>query len=103
HQKQLTQEVEAAERELSHGKAQRAELESRVNNYRQWELKCQERETLATEVVPVLSNVETRKSLSNKLRELHKQRLQSADDRRQHGQVKADMLQRLQDQTDAAT
>ncbi|MGQ0598534.1 ATP-binding protein [Aquabacterium sp.] len=103
HQKQLTQEVEAAERELSHGKAQRAELESRVNNYRQWELKCQERETLATEVVPVLSNVETRKSLANKLRELHKQRLQSSDDRRQHGQVKADLLQRLQDQTDAAT
>ncbi len=102
HQKQLTQEVEAAERELSHGKAQRAELESRVNNYRQWELKCQERETLATEVVPVLSNVETRKSLANKLRELHKQRLQSSDDRRQHGQVKADLLQRLQDQTDAA-
>lgn len=103
HQKQLTQEVEAAERELSHGKAQRAELESRVNNYRQWELKCQERETLGTEVVPVLSNVETRKSLANKLRELHKQRLQSSDDRRQHGQVKADLLQRLQDQTDAAT
>ncbi|KGM40096.1 ATPase AAA [Aquabacterium sp. NJ1] len=103
HQKQLTQEVEAADRELSHGKAQRAELESRVNNYRQWELKCQERETLATEVVPVLSNVETRKSLAGKLRELHKQRLQSSDDRRQHGQVKADLLQRLQDQTDAAT
>ncbi len=103
HQKQLTQEVEAADRELSHGKAQRAELESRVNNYRQWELKCQERETLATEVVPVLSNVETRKSLAGKLRELHKQRLQSSDDRRQHGRVKADLLQRLQDQTDAAT
>ncbi|MDA0629460.1 hypothetical protein PCS76_21870, partial [Acinetobacter baumannii] len=28
---------------------------------------------------------------------------QSSDDRRQHGQVKADLLQRLQDQTDAAT
>jgi len=103
HQKQLTQEVEAAERELAHGKAQRAELESRVNNYRQWELKCQERETLATEVVPVLSNFETRKTLSNKLRELHRQRLQSQDDRRQHSQVKADLLQRLQDQTDTAT
>ncbi|HEX5355041.1 MAG TPA: ATP-binding protein [Aquabacterium sp.] len=103
HQRQLLQEVEAAERELSHGKAQRAELESRVNNYRQWELKCQERETLATEVVPVLSNFETRKSLAGKLRDLHKQRLQSSDDRRQHGQVKADLLQRLQDQTDTAT
>ena len=102
HQKQLLQEVETAERELSHGKAQRAELEARVNNFRQWELKCQERETLGTEVVPVLSNVETRKSLAGKLRELHRQRLQSVDDRRQHGQVKADLLQRLQDQTDAA-
>src|SRR6218665_2088384 len=45
HQKQLLQEVEAAERELSHGRAQRAELEARVNNHRQYELKCQERET----------------------------------------------------------
>ncbi len=102
HQRQLTQEVEAAERELSHGKAQRAELEARVNSYRQYELKCQERETLATEVVPVLSNHETRRVLGNKLRELHKQRLQSSEDRRQHGQVKADLLQRLQDQSTAA-
>ncbi|WP_374258892.1 ATP-binding protein [Aquabacterium sp.] len=102
HQKQLLQEVEGAERELSHGKAQRAELESRVNLYRQYELKCQERETLATEVVPVLASHETRKSLANKLRELHRQRLQSADDRRQHSQVKADLLQRQQDQTEAA-
>ena len=102
HQKQLLQEVETAERELSHGKALRAELESRVNLYRQYELKCEERETLGTEVVPVLSNVETRKQLANKLRELHRQRLQSADDRRQHAQVKADLLARLNDQTTAA-
>lgn len=102
HQKQLTQEVEAADRELSHGKAQRAELDARVNSYRQYELKCQERETLATEVVPVLSNHETRKSLATRLRELHRQRLQSQEDRRQHSQVKADLLQRLQDQTTAA-
>lgn len=103
HQRQLTQEVEAADRELSHGKAQRAELESRVNLYRQYELKCQERETLATEVVPVLTSHETRKTLASKLRALHHQRLQSAEDRRQHTQVKADLLQHLQDQTDAAT
>ena len=102
HQKQLLQEVEAAERELSHGRAQRAELEARVNNHRQYELKCQERETLATEVVPVLSNQETRKSLATKLRELHRQRIQSSEDRRAHGQVKSDLLQRLQDQTTAA-
>ncbi|MDO9237048.1 MAG: ATP-binding protein [Aquabacterium sp.] len=102
HQKQLTQEVDAADRDLSHGKAQRAELDARVNSYRQYEIKCQERETLATEVVPVLSNHETRKSLGNKLRELHRQRLQSAEDRRQHSQVKADLLQRLNDQTAAA-
>jgi chromosome segregation ATPase len=102
HQRHLTQEVEAADRELSHGKAQRAELEIRVNSYRQYELKCQERETLATEVVPVLSNHETRRVLGNKLGELHRQRLQSQDDRRQHAQVKADLLQRLQDQSDTA-
>ena len=103
HQRQLSQEVEAAERELAHGKAQRAELEIRVNSYRQYELKCQERETLATEVVPVLSSHETRRVLASKLRELHRQRLQSQEDRRQHAQVKAELLQRLQDQTDAAT
>ncbi len=103
HQRQLTQEVEAAERELAHGKAQRAELEIRVNSYRQYELKCQERETLATEVVPVLSSHETRRVLASKLRELHRQRLQSQEDSRQHAQVKAELLQRLQDQTDAAT
>ena len=102
HQKQLTQEVEAADRELSHGKAQRAELDTRVNSYRQYELKSQERETLATEVVPVLASHETRKSLANKLRDLHRQRLQSQDDRRQHTQVKTDLLQRLQEQSDAA-
>ena len=102
HQKQLLQEVEAAERELSHGRAQRAELEARVNNHRQYELKCQERETLATEVAPVLTNQETRKSLATKLRELHRQRIQSSEDRRAHGQVKSDLLQRLQDQTTAA-
>lgn len=102
HQRQLLQEVEAAERELVHGKAQRAELEARVNNHRQYELKCQERERLATEVVPVLSNHETRKALATKLRELHRQRLQSVEDRRAHGQVKADLLQRLHDQTAAA-
>ena len=102
HQRQLTQDVEAAERELSHGRAQRAELEVRVNNHRQHELKCQERERLATEVVPVMSNHETRKLLAAKLRELHRQRLQSGADRRAHGQVKADLLQRLQDQAGAA-
>ncbi|MGE0111021.1 ATP-binding protein [Aquabacterium sp.] len=102
HQRQLSLEVEAAERELSHGKAQRAELDSRVNLFRQYELKCQERETLATEVVPVLASHESRKALASKLRALHNQRLQSAEDRRQHAQVKADLLQRLQDQTHAA-
>ena len=74
--------------------ANRAELESRVNNYRQYELKCQERETLATEVVPVLSNYETRKSLANKLRDLHKQRLQSTDDRRQHRRLRRAVIAR---------
>jgi len=102
HQRRLLQEVEAAERELSHAKAQRAELETRVNSFRQWELKCEERETLGTEVVPVLGNVETRKQLGHKLRELHRQRLQSATDRRQHGEVKAELLRTLDEQNTAA-
>lgn len=102
HQKQLLQEVEAAERDLAHARAQRAELDVRVNNHRQYTLKCQERERLATEVVPVLSSHETRKALAARLRELHRQRLQSVDDRRAHGQLKAELLERLHAQTAAA-
>ncbi len=103
HQKQLLQEVEAAERELSHGKAQRAELESRVNLYQQYQLKLAERETLATEALPVLTWVEERKQVAKQLRELHAQRLQAAEDHRRLADLKAESLAAFQAQGAAAT
>ena len=103
HQRQLTQEVESAEREVSHGKAQRAELESRVNLYQQYQLKLAERETLATEVVPVLGWHEERRQVAHKLRDLHRQRLQSQTDHRRLSDLKAELLQALNDQTTAGT
>jgi len=99
HQKQLLQEVEAAERELSHGKAQRAELESRVNLFQQYQLKLAERESLATEALPVLNWQEERRQVTTKLRELHRQRLQAANDHRQLVQLKAESLQAFHDQS----
>ncbi len=102
HQKQLSQEVEAAERELAHGKAQRAELESRVNLYQQYQLKLRERETLATEVTPVLTWFEEREQLTTKLRDLHRQRLGQAQERRQRVELKAQLLTLLDEQGQAA-
>ncbi|MGE5451272.1 MAG: ATP-binding protein [Acidobacteriota bacterium] len=102
HQKQLTQEVEAAERELAHGKALRAELEARVNLYQQYQLKLREREALATEVTPVLNWYEERVQLTAKLRDLHRQRLGQAQERRQRVELKAQLLTLLDEQAQAA-
>ena len=102
HQRQLAQEVEAAERELAHGRAQRAELEARVNLYQQYQLKLREREALATEVSPVLACVEEREQLTTRLRESHRQRLHLAQDDRQRAELKAQMLTLLDAQTQAA-
>jgi chromosome segregation ATPase len=92
HQRQLTDEVEAAERELAHGRAQRAELEARVNLYQQYQLKLREREALATEVTPVLTWIEAREQLTARLRELHRQRHHLAQEGRHRAQLKAQLL-----------
>ncbi|MDE2401760.1 MAG: AAA family ATPase [Burkholderiales bacterium] len=103
HQRQLGQEVDAAERELAHGKAQRAELEARVNLYQQYQFKLRERETLATEVTPVLSWFEERQHLTTKLREVHRQRQHHAQEARHRAELKAELLALLDEQAQAAT
>ncbi|CAN7511941.1 ATP-binding protein [Rhizobacter sp. LjRoot28] len=91
HQRQLSQEVEAAERELVHGKAQRAELEARVNLYQQYQLKLKERESLATEVFPVLTWAEERQQLTGRLRDLHRQRREAAGEARQRAELRTQL------------
>ena len=102
HQRQLSQEVEASERELSHAKAQRAELEARVNNHRQYEQRCQERERLATQVLPVLANHEQRKTLAARARDLLRQRHQVQQDLAQHAEVRQALVACAQAQLDSA-
>jgi chromosome segregation ATPase len=86
HQRELAAEVQAAERELAHGQAQLAQLDARVNLYRQYQAKLRERETLATEVIPVLTWSEDRQQVAGKLRELHRQRLHHTAQARQRGE-----------------
>lgn len=76
HQMEVDQEVETAKRELSHAQAQLAQLDARVNLYRQYQDKLREKERLWTEVIPVLEWVEERKEVASKLRDMHRQRLQ---------------------------
>ncbi|MCE4556689.1 ATP-binding protein [Roseateles cellulosilyticus] len=82
HQQQLAKEVQAAEGELARTQAQLAELANRVTSYRQWQLKVQERERLATEVLPVMQWSEARERLARDGRELHRARLFAAADAR---------------------
>lgn len=102
HQRQLTEEVEAAERELAHGQAQLAQLDARVNLYRQYQAKLRERETLGTEVVPVLAWAEERQDVAGRLRELHRQRVHHAVEARQRGEYKQRLLQLMNDRDQAA-
>jgi chromosome segregation ATPase len=92
HQQQLAREVEQAERELAYTRTQLAELQLRVNNHRQFQLKLRERERLATEVTPVLQWAEQRCQLAQRWRELHRQRLQGAADARRHSGLRAELL-----------
>lgn len=101
HQRELDAEVEAAERDLAHGQAQLAQLEARVNLYRQYQGKQRERELLATEVIPVLAWHEERQETAAKLRELHRQRLHQAAQKRQRADDHAKLLQLLQQQREA--
>ena len=103
HQRELAAEVEAAERDLTHGEAQLAALEARVNLYRQYQGKLRERETLATEVIPVLNWHEERQATAGKLRELHRQRLAARAQRRQRADDHARLLRLLQERQAAAS
>jgi chromosome segregation ATPase len=98
HQRELAMEVEAAERELAHGQAQLAQLEARVNLYRQYRAKLLEREVLATEVIPVLAWREERQDVAVKLRELHRQRVHQATEKRQRAEYSVKLLQLLEEQ-----
>lgn len=102
HQRQLAEEVEATERELAHGQAQLAQLEARVNIYLQYQAKLRERETLATEVIPVLSWTEERQDVAARLRELHRQRLHHAAESLQRGEYKKKLLALLEEQQHTA-
>ena len=80
HQQQLGKEVEQAAAELAHTQAQLSDLANRVNSHRQFQLKVQERERLATEVLPVLRWAEARERIARDARELHRQRLFASGD-----------------------
>ncbi|WP_457447273.1 ATP-binding protein [Roseateles sp. P5_E4] len=80
HQQQLGKEVEQAGAELAHTQAQLSDLANRVNSHRQYQLKIQERERLATEVLPVLRWSEVRERITRDARELHRQRLFASGD-----------------------
>jgi len=102
HQRELAVEVEAAERDLAHGRAQLAHLEGRVNLYRAHQARLRERELLATEVIPVLAWHEERQDVTGKLRELHRQRVHHAGERKQRAEYKAKLLGLLREQGEAA-
>ena len=101
HQQQLAREVEQSERELGHARSQLAELQNRVNNWRQRQMKLRERERLATEVVPVLEWAEGREALLVEARRLHATRRHLTAERARHAEQRAELL-RLHEQTQAA-
>jgi len=102
HQRQLAEEVEAAGRELAHGEAQLAQLDARVNLYREYQSKQQERQKLHTEVIPVLEWTEQRHDIAARLGELHRQRLHHAVEARERGSWRQRLLALLHEQQQAA-
>lgn len=92
HQQNLAREVEQAERELAHARATLAELQTRVNGYRQYQLKLRERERLATEVVPVMQWAEQRARLAQGLGDLRRQRLHAAGESRRRTAQRVQLL-----------
>ncbi|WP_180127066.1 AAA family ATPase [Rhodoferax sp. BLA1] len=103
HQQQLGREMQQAEKELDHSKAQLAELQNKVSNYQRWQHLVQERERLATEVVPVLAWHGQRQKLTQQLREHHRQRHQSAVAKGERAQKNAELLALLEARSHAET
>ncbi len=95
HQRDLAIEMENAAKELAYGQAQLSQLEAKVNNFREYRVKVQEREVLSTEVVPVLTWYEDRQDVSAKLHELHRQRLHHAAQKQHRKEAKAQLLDLL--------
>jgi chromosome segregation ATPase len=96
HQQQLSREMQQAEKELDHSKAQLAELQNKVSNYQRWQHLVQERERLATEVLPVLEWHGQRQKLTQQLREHRRQRHQSAQAKMERAQKNAELLTLLE-------
>jgi len=93
HQSEVDKEVDASRRDLVHAEAQLAQLDARVNLYRQYQGKLREKEKLWSEVIPVLAWSEERKDIAGKLRELHRQRLQHWSGSRQQKADRHALLQ----------
>lgn len=92
HQQQLAREVEQAERELAHARTQLAGLALRVTSYHQRQGKLRERERLATEVLPVMQWTERRTQLTDRARELHRQRMHATAQARHHSEQRKELL-----------
>ena len=96
HQQQLVREMQQAEKELDHGKAQLAELQNKVTNFHNWQHKVRERERLATEVLPVLEWHGQRTKLTQQAREHRRQRHQTHQHKAERAQRNAELLALLE-------
>lgn len=103
HQQQLAREMGQAEHELDHSKAQLAELQSRVANFKSWQHKVQEQERLATEVVPVLEWHDQRQGLLKRSLEQRRQRQHAASHKAERAAQTAQLLALLNARTQADT
>jgi chromosome segregation ATPase len=101
HQNQLNREMQQAEKELDHSKAQLTELQNKVTLYKQWQQKVQERERLATEVIPVLEWHGKRQKLTQSSRELHRDRLRLVEHKAERAEQNAQLLALLNVRTKA--
>lgn len=101
HQLQLSREMQQAERELDHSKAQLAELQNKVVNYKNWQLKVLERERLATEVLPVLEWHGARLKLRDRSRDLHRQRIVTSVGQAERERLNDQLLLLLDDRDSA--
>lgn len=101
HQQQLGREMQQAEKELDHSKAQLAELKNKVINYQDWQTRVQEREYLAIEVLPVLEWHGQRQKLIERAREHRRHRYQSALAKAERTQKNNDLLIALNRRSEA--
>ena len=101
HQQQLSREMQQAEKELDHSKAQLAELQNKVSNYLRWQHLVNERAQLATEVLPVLEWHGQRQKLTERGREHRRARQLATQHKAERAQKNAELLALLHER-DAA-